>query len=71
MRTTKQKNVRARRLAARRARIRVTRANAAAMKQAPMTYAQNRGHGIHVGTIEVMMSLRVKCSVPNAARGAA
>jgi hypothetical protein len=71
MSTTKRKNVTASKLAARCARIPVTRLSAAAMKQAPMRYVQKRGHGMNAGTIEAMTSARVKCSAPNPARGAA
>src|ERR1700730_13136064 len=69
--TTKKKNVKASKLAERRAWIFVTRLSAAAIKQAPTKYAQNRCHGIHRGTIEAMAFVSVKCSVPKAASGAA
>ena len=31
------------------------------MKQAPTKYAQNRCHGIHLGTIDAMTAVTVKC----------
>jgi hypothetical protein len=68
---TKRKNVRASRLAARRAWIFVARLTPAAMKQAPTKYVQNRCHGTHLGTSIAICWASVKCSVPKAASGAA
>src|SRR4029077_15195443 len=58
--TTKRKNVKASKLAERRASIFVTRLSAAAIKQAPTKYAQNGCHGIHGGTIDATAFVGVR-----------